>query len=132
MPNVSQHLAKVRSNKDMLSYLGDAKSTKFPDWFATVSFYIAVHSVEAILCQEVGLHTRTHIEREEKLRNRLPAIDQNFLRAYRTLYARSCQARYMIDKKFQMLNKDCEAALADLEVIETECKETYFENYSYS
>jgi len=113
----------------MLNHLGDAKTTQFPDWFATVSFYISLHGVEAILCQEVGLHTTSHSEREEKLRKRLPAIDQKFLNAYRTLYVRSCQARYMIDRKFQMTNKDCEAALADLAIIETECKETYFENY---
>ncbi len=129
MPNVGQHLAKVRSNKDMLNHLGDAKSTKFPDWFAAVSFYIAVHCIQAILCHEVGLHTKTHIDREEKLRNRLPAIDQKFLIAYRTLYVRSRQARYMIDKKFQMTNQDCEEVLADLGVIEIECKDMYFENY---
>ena len=129
MPNVSQHLDKVRSNKNMLSHLGDAKTTLFPDWFATVSFYISLHCVEAILCQEVGLHTTNHTEREEKLRKRLPAIAPKFLTAYRTLYVRSCQARYMIDRKFQMTNKDCEAALVDLEVIESECKEMYFENY---
>jgi len=129
MPNVNQHLAKVRSNKEMLNHLGDAKSTKFPDWFSTVSFYIAVHGVEAILCQEAGLHTKTHVERDEKLRKRLPAMTQEFLTAYRTLYARSRQARYMLDNKFEMTNHDSEEALADLKVIETECKETYFDNY---
>jgi len=129
MPNVNQHLAKVRSNKEMLNHLGDAQNTKYPDWFATVSFYSAVHCVEAMLCQEIGTHTKTHGEREESLRKRLPAISQEFLSAYRTLYVRSRQARYMIDKKFQMTNEDCEEALVDLEVIETECKEMYFENY---
>lgn len=129
MPNVSQHLAKVRSNKEMLKHLGEAKSTKFPDWFATVSFYTAAHGIEAILCQEIGAHSKTHAEREEILRKRLPAMTQEFLTAYRTLYVRSRQARYMIDKKFQMTTKDCEEALADLGVIENECKATYFENY---
>jgi len=129
MPNISQHLAKVRSNKEMLDHLGDAKSTTFPDWFATVSFYTAAHSIEAILCQEVGAHSKTHTEREENLRKRLPAMTQKFLTAYRTLYVRSRQARYMIDKRFQMTNKDCEDAIADLAVIENECKEAYFENY---
>jgi len=31
--------------------------------------------------------------------------------------------------KVRSNKKDCEAALADLDIIETECKETYFENY---
>lgn len=129
MPNVKQHLAKVRSNKNMLGHLGEAENTKFPDWFVTVVFYTALHGIEAMLCQEIGLHTHTHIEREEALRRRLPAIDTTFLKAYRALYTQSHQARYMADKKFEMTNQDCEDALKSLQVIETECKDMYFENY---
>ncbi len=131
MPTVKQHLAKVRSNKNMLSHLGEAENTKFPDWFVTVVFYTALHGTEAVLCQEAGLHTKTHIERDGALRKRLPAIDKTFLMAYRALYTQSHQARYMADKKFEMTNQDCGDALKSLEVIETECKETYFENYPH-
>lgn len=129
MPNVKQHLAKIRSNKNLLNHLGEASSTKYPDWFVTVTFYTALHSIEAIFCQEISLHTNTHFEREKALQKRLPAIDKTFLMAYRALYTQSHQARYMADQKFEITNQDCEDALANLKIIETECKETYFENY---
>jgi len=97
--------------------------------YAHKTFYTALHSIEAIFCQEISLHTNTHFEREKALQKRLPAIDKTFLLAYRALYTQSHQARYMADQKFEMTNQDCEDALANLKIIETECKETYFDNY---
>ncbi len=131
MPTVEQHLAKVRSNKKLLSHLGYATSTAFPDWFVTATFYTAIHAIEAILCHEVQLHTKNHDERELLLRTRLPAIDKKFLSAYRELYAKSREARYMTNRKFSMDHADCELAIENLGVIETECKETYFPNYPH-
>jgi hypothetical protein len=129
MPTVVQHLAKVCSNKKLLGHLGEATSTAFPDWFVTAAFYTAVHAVEAILCQEVQLHAKHHDERELFLRTKLPAIDKKFLGAYRELYVKSREARYMTNRKFSMDHADCELAMENLDVIETECKETYFPDY---
>jgi len=56
-------------------------------------------------------------------------MDKTFLAAYRSLYFQSRQARYMIEKKFEITHDDCEDAVKSLKVIETECKESFFENY---
>lgn len=129
MPTVDQHLAKVRSNKKLLHHLGDASSTEFPDWYVTATFYTALHCIEAILCQEIQYHSKGHEDREIFLRTRLPAVDRSFLNAYRELYTKSREARYMTNKKFNMDEADCKFALENLAIIETECKETYFPNY---
>jgi len=131
MPTVEQHLAKVRSNKRLLTYLGEAETTAFPDWFVTVTFYSALHSIEAILCQEIQRHSTGHVERELLLRTKLPAIERNFLNAYRELYTKSCEARYMTNRKTVMDYADCKLAMENLGLIETECKNTFFPNYPF-
>jgi hypothetical protein len=113
----------------MLNHLGNGKTTEFPDWFVTVIFYTAVHCIEAIIYQQFTLHADSHGKRDEILRRRLSTADQLFLTAYRSLEVQSRQARYMFDKKYQMTNNDCEDALKNLEVIETDCKRLYFTNY---
>lgn len=114
MPKASEHLAKVRSNKSMLDHLGDANSTKFPDWYVTVVYYISLHCVEAIFDQEKGWHTLAHKERDEKLLKHFPAIDMEFKRAYWRLYEQSREARYMSNRKIQIGNTECEEALKKL------------------
>jgi hypothetical protein len=129
MPTVEQHLAKVRSNKRLRGYLGEAETTDFPDWFVTVTFYTALHCIEAILCQEIQRHSNGHEERELLLRTKLPAIERDFLNAYRALYTKSREARYMTNRKISMDHADCKLATENLRLIETECKATYFPDY---
>jgi len=131
MPTVEQHLAKVRSNKRLLNHIGDAENTEFPDWFVTVAFYTALHGIEAILCREIQRHSNGHADRELLLRTKLPAIEKEFLNAYRELYTKSCEARYMANRKILMDHADCKMAVDDLSVIEAECKATYFPNYPH-
>ena len=129
MPTVEQHLAKVRSNKRLLNYLGDAETTAFPDWFVTVTFYTALHGIEAILCQEIQRHSKGYEERELLLRTKLPTIERNFLNAYRELYTKSLEARYMTNRRISMDHADCKLAMENLSFIETECSENYFPHY---
>lgn len=129
MPTVEQHLAKVRSNKRLLNHLGEAETTAFPDWFVTINFYTALHCIEAILCQEIQRHSNRHEERELLLRAKLPAIERNFLNAYRELYTKSREARYMTNRKSSMDHAGCKLAVENLTLIETECKEAYFPHY---
>jgi len=129
MPNASEHLAKVRSNKSVLDHFGDAGSTKFSDWYVTVVYYTAMHCVEAIFDQEKSWHTLTHKERDEKLLKHFPALDMEFKRAYWRLYQQSREARYMSNRKIQIGNHECEEALKSLAIIENECKNNYFLNY---
>ncbi len=128
MPDVANHLAKVRSNKSILNHIGNAEATQFPDWYVTITFYTAVHIVEAIIYQEKNSHSKDHDDREKQLM-KIPVLDRSFLTAYRTLYQQSKQARYMTNKKFTMNHDDCKDALHNLETIETECKDSYFTNY---
>ena len=129
MPKAIEHLAKVRSNKLMLDHLGDASSTKFPDWYVTVVYYTALHCVEAIFDQDKKWHTTSHKERDEKLLKNFPAIDAEFKKAYWRLYQQSWEARYMSNRKTQIRNDECEDALKNLTIIENECKTNYFQNY---
>lgn len=129
MPNTSEHLAKVRHNKEMLKFLGEPQKTPFPEWFVTVTFYIAVHCLEALFYDQNNDHAKSHAEREDKLRKKYPSLDVDFKRAYFRLQEQSRQARYMQDKKFKLDKDDCEDASKNLEIIESECKESFFPDY---
>lgn len=129
MPNDIKHLEKVRHNKEMLKYLGKPEDTKFPDWFVTVTFYIAVHCIEAIFYHEKKDHSKHHIDRDDKLLHKYRDIDMGLKRAYWRLHEQSQEARYMENSKFKLDKDDCNDATINLDIVEKECKENYFPNY---
>jgi hypothetical protein len=59
------------------------------DWAVTACFYAAIHLVEGYLAR-LGIHPRTHVEREGWIQRRLPHIQQNYWRLKRY----SLRARY--------------------------------------
>jgi len=88
MPAEVIHLRQLRHNLDFLrSFYSPA--TPYPDWAATVAFYVAVHAVEAWLARR-GIHSHSHQERTIHLRAFLPQL----WRSYRRLETASRLARY--------------------------------------
>lgn len=50
MPTLDAHVKQSRHNQKLLSFFNSQKEQKqFSDWYLTISFYCAVHLVEAIL-----------------------------------------------------------------------------------
>ena len=70
MANEAQHIDQAVHNMDVIAYL--IEKDRFRDWTATVTFYTALHIVEAVFFQNTK-HTRTkhghnHEDRENILK----------------------------------------------------------------
>ena len=90
MPNERAHIELANRNRAALEHLLTRKND-FPEWVATVSFYRAVHIVEAVFAVG-GRHGGDHGERHYILKNpKYHALWHN----YRMLWALSTIARYM-------------------------------------
>ena len=87
MATASDHLNQANHNRAFLQNSVDA--SKYPDWAATVMFYIAVHQAQRLLTIKGG-HGGSHDRRNRTLRNLYPTV----WREYHKLYAYSRVARY--------------------------------------
>lgn len=97
MASFASHVAQSRSNLDFLESL-NAVSGKW-DWKVTVSFYVAVHLMNAHLAEKVNMHFRSHHAVETAISptssfvaSRLP---EDVFVSYMTLSNLSRRARYL-------------------------------------
>jgi len=101
-------------NGEMLNQI----STDFPDWYVTVSFYVAVHCMEACLT-EVNRHSKTHVERASNLRRAYGGTatfsSMGVFRAYLLLFDLSIDARY---ECIHLGDADCRDADRALAIVE--------------
>lgn len=81
-----EHKRHAQHNQAFLDVID---KNAFPDWAITVSFYKAVHLVEALFTNK-QVRGGSHIRRNNTLKRTFPAI----WRDYRPLYAFSRVARY--------------------------------------
>lgn len=114
MPTKAQHLKKYKENKRLLETRLSFEEKDFYNWIVTVSFYTALHLVEARLA-ELNIDSADHTARNnniERFNILKPVRDE-----YKTLYDRSRVARY--DATF-MNEKKAKFALYCLDRIEEE------------
>jgi hypothetical protein len=91
MATVQQHIQQWKHNRGFISTIGP----NFPDWIVTVSFYVAIHSIEALLAYDGVRGVRNHEDRKLILEqtNRYSLINEKF----KTLYTLSRTVRYFAD-----------------------------------
>ncbi len=95
MPNEQQHIQWALHNIDVITYL--SKETRYCDWTATVSFYTALHVIEAVFYRMSGScrHGICHENRMKLLKT--TKRFEKIYRHYRNLYSASRIARYVQD-----------------------------------
>ncbi|MEM2970899.1 MAG: hypothetical protein QW270_00540 [Candidatus Bathyarchaeia archaeon] len=100
MGDTTAHLRKAEHNKNFLNMIqkNDAgPSFIYPDWMITVSFYIALHYVDAKLASlSPSLHPRNHPERHTFVSIYLPP---DVAEDYLFLESKSKLARYIPDSE---------------------------------
>ncbi|MFP5231531.1 MAG: hypothetical protein ACLGQX_02755 [Acidobacteriota bacterium] len=66
MPTRDEHVAKAEGNQSVNDLLDTASQSKI-DWKLTISFYTAMHYVEAYLARNKGEHLRSHKTRDNSV-----------------------------------------------------------------
>lgn len=91
MANIQNHITQWELNRKLLSRL----DAEFPDWIVTISFYVALHAIDALLEHDKVEGIASHDARNEALKqvNRYKHIYQH----YRPLYDLSRRVRYLAD-----------------------------------
>lgn len=91
MPSTEEHIKKYNENKKLLETNLNIKKCNFYNWIVTVSFYAALHLVEAKLAEK-GFDSRDHLGRNNNIArfNQFKAIRNE----YKILYDKSRIARY--------------------------------------
>ena len=86
MATQPQHKKQAEHNQ---AFLKSIDADGFPDWYATVAFYKALHLVEMLL-RKKKKRSNNHVVRNRVLRTEFLAV----WRDYKTLYSFSRLARY--------------------------------------
>ena len=94
MATEADHIALANRNHEALLYLLDRPSD-FPEWIATVSFYKAIHVVEAFFRAKSLGNCHDHNTRLERLKRQY----SNLFPPFNVLYQKSMIARYLYDKE---------------------------------
>ncbi len=116
MPSTEEHIKKYNENRELLDTNLNIENCNFYNWIVTVSFYAALHLVEAKLAEN-GIDSPDHFARG----NNVERFSQfrDIRNQYKVLYDRSRIARY--DGTF-MDKKKGEFALKCLGIIEDKLK----------
>ena len=77
MATAAEHRQRAEHHRALLGAVPD----EFPDWLATVAFYVAVELIETLLATR-GLHSLRDEQRKRTVRREFPKI----LAAYSALY----------------------------------------------
>lgn len=95
MSDEHDHIALANINHDALVHLLKDHS-RFPEWISTVAFYKAVQIVEAIIANNLRMHSMCHEDRRKTLQmDRFKKIHREYL----PLLTASRIARYLEDSK---------------------------------
>ena len=89
MASTTDHLNQWEHNRRLLTRL----EPEFPDWIITVTFYVSLHAVDALLAHDNVTRIVSHDARNDTLKrvNRY----QQIYRHYRPLYDLSRRVRYL-------------------------------------
>ena len=93
MATEADHIRLANKNHAALLRLLDDVD-KFPEWVATISFYKAVHVIEAVFAHDLGFHSMSHDDRIQSLK--IIRYKKIFLN-YGHLLTASRIARYLED-----------------------------------
>lgn len=91
MPAAQDHIAQAQHNKGLLALLWRG-SSPYPDWVVTVTFYVAVHLVEAYFDRRYSLHCPSHPERNKEFASMVEL--RPIYGDYSDLYNLSLKSRY--------------------------------------
>jgi hypothetical protein len=91
MADRQKHIQQWEHNRKLLALL----PPEFPDWLVTCAFYVALHSVDALLAFDKVQRVTSHESRNKVLMhtNRYGAVTK----AYMPLYGLSRTVRYLAD-----------------------------------
>lgn len=102
MSSYDAHLIQARHNEDLVQLL-DPGSVEFPDWVITVTFYSALHYVEAGFSNNDNI-LHSHLEKKSRepihhtrLRLLRSKYSMTAYQSYRNLYDASFISRYLFD-----------------------------------
>jgi len=103
MADFSEHINQAKSNLNFLNSITSIKD--YWDWKVTVSFYVALHLVNAHLAQKADLHYRTHNKVDQAINpfNTFSVTkfsEENYL-AYTKLLGLSRRSRYLVNEKIR-------------------------------
>lgn len=103
MPTESEHIQKTLHNIDAIDYL--RAEPKFSDWTAVVTFYAALHIVEAVFFHDKKNCERRHGHNHEERESILKGVNsyKNIYLHYRPLQSASIIARYLYDQSRQAI-----------------------------
>jgi hypothetical protein len=97
----SEHINQAKSNLNFLKSILNSK--EYWDWKVTVSFYIAVHLINAHLANKANLHYRSHDKVDKALNPYSPIsvtkLSENNYLAYTKLQGLSRRSRYLVHDK---------------------------------
>jgi len=95
MPSESEHVQQGLHNIKVIDYL--RRNPEFCDWTATVTFYTALHVVEAVFFHDRAHTNHRHGQSHENRERILKGTNsyQNIHRHYRPLQSASVVARYL-------------------------------------
>lgn len=116
MPTTEEHIKKYNENRKLLDTNLNIENCEFYNWIVTVSFYAALHLVEAKLAED-NIDSTDHFARNNNV-ERFSKF-KNIRNEYKTLYDKSRVARY--DGSF-ISQKKGQFALKCLEKVEKELK----------
>lgn len=91
MGSRDDHIRQWKHNRDFLGLI----PPDYPDWLVTVTFYVALHAVDALLAHDGVTGVTSHDDRKRVLiyTNRYAGIQRSFL----PLYDLSRTVRYLAD-----------------------------------
>lgn len=135
MASFDHHFQQALHNLEFLKSIANQDS-KFWDWKVTVSFYIAVHIMNAHLDRSVQKHYRKHSEVSVALnpkRNTASAVPSDVYISYEKLSSLSRRSRYLINEDLSNISTNrcltydvhLGKALRSLEKIEQWFSNTY-------
>jgi hypothetical protein len=96
MGTATEHRQKAEHHRRFLATITD----DYPDWLATVAFYIAVERVEGLLAERSG-HSKSHEDRKNAIRRDYPSIQKS----YNSLYNASLDARYESSTQWRSVDR---------------------------
>lgn len=109
MANFNSHLLQAKRN---LSFLSEIESSRAFDWKVTVSFYTALHLINAHIADKANLHYVTHKDLDIYLYPNnsmsLCKLDEDTFVAYKGLLNLSRRARYLLNDEKPHLNSENE------------------------
>lgn len=113
MASYAEHISQSKHNLDFLLEVNSKIRTGYWDWHVTISYYVAVHLVNAHLAKTINQHYRKHEDVAHALNpnNELSAtkVPEDIYLAYVKLQNLSRRSRYLISE--EMANREVQLHL---------------------